>query len=257
MQNCKLCQNNSNLKNSHIIPRSIYKSLKKGSGQLLKLSVNDPLQAKISNSNPTEKLLCGSCEQLLSQKYESYGTRLLKEPKRFKNMKTGLIIKSFKYNKFYLYLISILWRASVSDLQLFKSVDLGLNLNNYLRQCIYKGSRKLSTSIKLDHVVRISMIKLIDPTDEIPPDIMRKLLIYITKETHESQKNTVLYYFVIDGFLIIYYLKVWDDIHKLRTEVIAAQLTNNPQVFVPKVDYRTFKFLNEAMNTIAVYNSQK
>jgi hypothetical protein len=257
MTTCRLCQNSSDLRKSHIFPRSIYKNLKKDSGQLLNLIVDKPLEAKCSNSNPTEMLLCGECEQFLNRNYEGYGTRLLKDHKKFKKTPEGLIIKNFKFNTFYLYLISILWRASESTLPAFSNVELGSKLNEYLRYCIYNRSTRLNTSLKLEHVCRISMVKLVDPNGDIPPEAMRKLLMYITKELGTSAQDPVLFYFVVDGFLIIYYLSIFDDIHGQRTEIIAAQLTNNHKVFVPKVDYRTFKFLNQAFEAINVYYEKK
>ncbi|KIP65161.1 hypothetical protein SN13_23340 [Vibrio alginolyticus] len=257
MKTCRLCKNSAELKNSHIFPRSIYKNLKKGSGQLLNISVDKPLETKPSNSNPTELLLCGDCEQFLNKNYEGYGTRLLKQPKQFKAIKDGLIIKKFKFNKFYLYLISILWRASESTLPEFSTVDLGAKFNEYLRYCVLKQSTKLSSTVKLEHFIRISMVKLVDPSLEISPETMRQFLMYVTKEVGESPKEPILYYFVVDGFLIIYHLCVYNDIHEQRTQHIAAQLTNSYKVFVPKVDYRTFKFLNQAFGAISQYNEQK
>ena len=257
MKTCRLCQNSSDLRKSHIFPRSIYKGLKKDNGQLLNLSVDKPLEAKLSNSNPTEMLLCGECEQFLNRNYEGYGTRLLKDHQKFKKTPEGLIIKNFKFNEFYLYLISILWRASESTLHVFSNVELGSKLNEYFRCCILNRSTRLNTSLKLEHFCRISMVKLVDPSGDIPPEVMRKLLMYITKELGTSAQDPVLFYFVVDGFLIIYYLRIFDDIHEQRTEIIAAQLTNNHRVFVPKVDYRTFKFLNQAFEAINVYHEKK
>ena len=99
------------------------------------------------------------------------------------------------------------------------------------------------------------MVKLVDPSGDIPPEVMRKLLMYITKELGASAQDPVLFYFVVDGFLIIYYLRIFDDIHEQRTEIIAAQLTNNHRVFVPKVDYRTLKFLT--LEAIIMYHSRE
>lgn len=254
MDICRLCKKNHKLKLSHIFPRSIYKRLKKSSPQLLNLSVGKPLEAKISNSNPKEKLLCGNCEQFISEQYERDGTRLLIDPKKFDKKADVLIIKNFKYKAFYLYLISILWRASESNLPIFSSVNLGGVLNDLLRRSIYNNSLDIKDSLKIDHVIKISIVKLVDPRDEITPEYMRLLLIYINKEVGVPSQDPILYYFVVDGFLIMYHFKVYDDMERMKNERIAAQLTADSTIHIPKVDYRKFKFLNQVMKAIRIYN---
>jgi hypothetical protein len=71
---CKLCGEAEILKESHIIPRSFFKTAKRGSGQLVVADgVKDSVPIK-SNADWKELLFCNNCEQTLSNLYENYGT---------------------------------------------------------------------------------------------------------------------------------------------------------------------------------------
>ena len=109
--NCKLCDSLDELQESHIIPRSIFKSLKRKSGQLAKVNGVSGTPLVKENSDLKEPLLCKNCEQFLSVSYEQYGTRLFKNPNGVTKKENHIEFANFEYEKYYLYLLSILWRA--------------------------------------------------------------------------------------------------------------------------------------------------
>jgi len=102
---CKLCLAESDLQQSHVIPRSYFKRLKKENGKIVLFE--DGIKSLVGNFDPKEPMLCRNCEQFLSINYEQYGIRVLRDHKNFRKNADHIIIGSFQYEKFYLYLLSI------------------------------------------------------------------------------------------------------------------------------------------------------
>lgn len=73
---CKLCGETAELRDSHIVPRSIIARCKGGQGQLLTFSSGVDVHPERSNYDPSERLLCAACESFLDRKYERHGIRL-------------------------------------------------------------------------------------------------------------------------------------------------------------------------------------
>ncbi len=73
-----------------------------------------------------EPLLCDACEQLLSA-YERYVSRVFAGRSNVEAKQDGGLIhlRGIDYTKFKLFALSILWRASVSSLDMFNQVELG------------------------------------------------------------------------------------------------------------------------------------
>lgn len=63
---CRLCLKDTQLRDSHIIPRYFIKKVKGQSAQLIKMNVGTSSKPKLENADWKEKLFCGDCEQLLS-----------------------------------------------------------------------------------------------------------------------------------------------------------------------------------------------
>ncbi len=73
-----------------------------------------------------EKLLCRDCEDII-QEYEDYGKLILYEniKPRMRTNCEPCSITSYNYTKFKLFILSLLWRASISKLDAFKFANLG------------------------------------------------------------------------------------------------------------------------------------
>jgi len=74
----------------------------------------------------TERLLCRTCEAKLSV-FEGHAKKVLFDSKQFHRTlhPGGVIISGVNYTSFKLFLLSLLWRASVSVLEPFQLVKLG------------------------------------------------------------------------------------------------------------------------------------
>lgn len=136
MANCRLCTKETELRDSHIIPRSFIKKVKGESPQLIKMNVGTSEKPALENADWKEKLLCSDCEQFLSNRYETTQLTYLRNGRIVQKHPNRITFSSFNFEKFYLFWLSILWRASVSSLPAFKHVDLGSEMNRYLARMI-------------------------------------------------------------------------------------------------------------------------
>lgn len=255
---CRLCISHKELKKSHVIPRSYFRSLKAGSGQLLKVTCEEDTKVLFGNYDPKEYLLCNECEQFLSARYEAYGTRALKPGPLTKETAQYVELRGFRFKEFYLYLISILWRASISSI--FRAVSFPDNLNELMRQSIKNETIKIDTSLRLEHFIKISLLRLTDTTSQIDDYKIRRIIFEPMIEKGNSIEDGIVYYFVIDGFLIIYHLNASTDIHKLRTSFNRAQITNRNSLKIPKEniwDLTIGNSLRTAIEKVILHNKNK
>ena len=122
---CHLCQRDSELRESHIIPRSIIKMVRDKSLNNRFYELKDG-QDRIIQDGPKEYLLCDGCEQKIAF-YEQY----FKEAVHFSRHGTEkkhdgkrLLIENLDYRKMKLFFLSILWRMSISSRPEFNVVSV-------------------------------------------------------------------------------------------------------------------------------------
>lgn len=123
---CKLCKNERELKNSHIIPEFMYTPLYDKKHRFDMLSNHETLRTKNLQKGIREYLLCEQCEVVLS-KYERYVSQILSGQNHIAHQRNGGLVHldGVDYKKLRLFGLSVLWRASVSSLPIFKQVKLG------------------------------------------------------------------------------------------------------------------------------------
>jgi hypothetical protein len=132
---CKLCGEKKKLcEQSHIIPNFLYKDLKKEEGHFYLVKSKDnryEKKAKIQTGEFDKHILCQKCENEVLSRYEKYGASVLKggvELKMINKKANGvsfLEIGDIDYAIFKLFILSILWKASISKRDLFKEISLG------------------------------------------------------------------------------------------------------------------------------------
>lgn len=126
---CKLCLQNKQLRQSHILPEFLYKNenLYDNQHRFLRLS-SDPTQPNaMEQKGRREYLLCDDCEKLLNERYEQYAKEVLYDKRHLYSTQLldAEILSGLDYTKFKLFQLSILWRASVSSLPEFSDAHLG------------------------------------------------------------------------------------------------------------------------------------
>ncbi len=98
-----------------------------GKGQFVIVKKNEGVtKYNLRQKGLKEKLLCEQCETKLS-KWERYSQRILfrSERKPLKKSNEILVFENVDYKKFKLFLMSVLWRMSVSQLEELSQVRLG------------------------------------------------------------------------------------------------------------------------------------
>lgn len=128
---CKLCQGDSELKNSHIIPEAFFEGVYDAKHRALPLSLQET-KLQFIQKGMREKLLCDACEQKFS-KWESIlkmdlvdiGNKKSNFLRFSQLTDKGFQVEGIRYKEFKLAILSILWRMSVSSDEFFSSYSLG------------------------------------------------------------------------------------------------------------------------------------
>lgn len=138
---CKLCNEEKELRKSHVIPRAVFKRALKGFnyGRILDHKYN-----KVINTQDqwATYLLCAGCEHELNVNYEKYALDVLRNNHKgvkHQEKEDFLQIVNVDQNRLILYLISILWRAIESRHEIFNNLDslnIALSIRELFRVCI-------------------------------------------------------------------------------------------------------------------------
>lgn len=127
MSICHLCKQNQTLRKSHIIPKFMYSDLKNQDRQIIGITGNGRNGWALVQDGAKEFLLCGDCEQHLNKHYETPFKKFWvdnpplpdpwmdEEPRRL----------TTEYTSFKLFHLSVLFRASICSLPMFRTVNLG------------------------------------------------------------------------------------------------------------------------------------
>ena len=137
---CKLCLQESALSKSHIIPEFMYRSLYDEKHRFLELSTIKGKKNIFLQKGIRERLLCSNCETNLS-KHEHYASSVFQRKKKLSTSSEGnlIYIEGLEYSTLKLFALSILWRAGVSTLPIFKQVQLGPH-EEQLRQMVLRNN---------------------------------------------------------------------------------------------------------------------
>lgn len=146
---CRLClQSEDLIKNSHIIPDFMYQDLYDEKHRMVRTAGLDVASAKkIQTGEKEAGLLCRKCDNEILGSLERYASRVLftgEEPIRAQNVLhpdgalTSTLCEDLDYKKFKLFLLSILWRASISKKDFFSKVQLG-PIEESIRRMIFEN----------------------------------------------------------------------------------------------------------------------
>jgi hypothetical protein len=127
---CKLCGLDNKLVKAHIIPEAFFRPLRSGKNAPLFIRPGDYVKrAPIGVYDKT--ILCEDCEAKFGV-WDDYGQSLLiqnfndAQALKENGIVYGYIFEGYNYDKLKLFFISVLWRASVSRLEFFRTVSLNV-----------------------------------------------------------------------------------------------------------------------------------
>jgi len=149
---CKFCGKEKKLIGAHIIPRKFYLNYESEHYQSI-----DPFEGKSKTQQAgaiDKNILCHKCDGNIIGEFDKEGYRVLLEevPKHlvYRDIYQKIYhLRStdFDYCKLRKFFISVLWRASISQLKEFQSINLGPYENKALD--ILKGDREHKTLFKI------------------------------------------------------------------------------------------------------------
>jgi hypothetical protein len=133
MATCRLCDKEKPLIRAHIFPDWGYRHLKQGDGhffQLTSVTKSRKLQSGYQDSN----ILCRDCDGDIIGKYDTYASRFFAQdfsPTLTIYSEAGrkearvYQIKDFDYPKLFIFIVSLFWRASITNQPAFSQIRLG------------------------------------------------------------------------------------------------------------------------------------
>ena len=125
---CRLCLQPRDLVKSHIYSEFLYADLYDEKHKAV-LVMMDQERIQLVQKGIREPLLCGECEQHISR-WEQYASEVWFGPDSLRRRPNRMersyeVIEGLDLNRFKLFLLSILWRASVCTRTEFSQVQLG------------------------------------------------------------------------------------------------------------------------------------
>ena len=128
---CKLCGQEKNLVKAHVIPRSFYDQVSDPqSGALVLSNASGKYPYNIHSGIYDRTIVCNDCESKFSTP-DDYAKRFFRDQVNswaeivHEKDIIGYEVESFDYSKLKMFFISTMWRASVSQQDIFKRVSLG------------------------------------------------------------------------------------------------------------------------------------
>lgn len=238
---CQLCEEKKELRESHIIPRSVFKRTLKGFnyGRILDRDFN-----KVINDQDqwATYLLCGSCEHNLNFNFEQYSLAALRgESKNIKLRYKSeyLQIINIQQNTLILYVISILWRALVSKHKVFKNLEklnLDIIVKTYLQQCI---KHKV---IPRNKVFSVRISKLVTTMKEFQ-NIKLNFISNFTYNLH--QQKFIRFLIIFEG----YCFEVFLHTNQIDTIQGVGVLGKNKRILkIPYIDAFTIPELQKSLS---------
>ena len=217
---------------SHIIPEFMYQDLYDENHKFYFFSPKEKFEGTGYTKRPSSGeyeggLLCAECDGGIIGSYESYA-RLALEGGLSKNEKIevlnyknqhgvkGSLVKNINYKKFKLFLLSILWRASISSRPLFSAIALGPH-EEILRKMIFEGNPETSTDYPIVFMTYVN-------DKDMPQDIIAQ-----PKKLRNGNGN-LLYAFIIGGFFYNFFVN--SKQHNIPEFVHKETISPNDQMHI-------------------------
>jgi hypothetical protein len=171
---CNLClQDKELLKNSHIIPDFMYRELFDEKHRFVKGNLISKKGKMLQSGEKEPNILCASCDNvLLGSNLEGYANKVLyggnigakTQIQTNQHGVTFTYTAGIDYKKFKLFLLSLIWRCSISNRDFYENVDLG-PYEETLRTMIYSGNPGtqmefpcLMSTYRYDHNLPVAVV---------------------------------------------------------------------------------------------------
>jgi hypothetical protein len=226
--------------------------MRAGAPQVASVVANAPPRAAKSNGEHIERLLCKECEHHIKVNYEDYGTRLFVDRRNIIESDDRVLITDFQYKRYLLFVLSILWRASVSSLKIYAPARGLFELNEVFKSCLLKHTLQsdLLPGVRLDRFVKVALLRIVDHTSQIPQSTLDSLIHNINFKRGPTVEEGLHYYFMVDGFLVSTSLFPLQSVHLQRWRA-GGRLVDRSILRIPKVSFYCIQELYEGIAAIA------
>lgn len=138
---CHLCKKEKKLIKSHIIPEGFYKKLYNEKRQTFYASEKNN-QFNVLQKGNRELLLCKECDgKIIGDNYDKYGIEVIRDDLHVEKYidQDKEIWTNIDYDKFKIFILSVLWRASISE-KFHRNTNLREKTKETIRLAILSGN---------------------------------------------------------------------------------------------------------------------
>ncbi len=195
---CKLCQNERELRRSHVIPNGIFKRIfRENGGKAITFSDDESSWVEYSSDSWWEPLLCEECEGRINRSYEQYALAALRNSLRsvaVQRTDKGIAFRSVDTVRLQLFMASVMWRAAVSTLPVYSKVHLPPMWEREIRECLLT-QKKIRSSLVSIRVSRLS--------DSTPNGFsLESLKSVIISPLFRDHGRNYSFCFIVEGFFL-------------------------------------------------------
>jgi hypothetical protein len=133
---CRLCQNERELCFSHIIPEFMYLPTYDENHRAVMIPKG---KNKYEQKGLREYLLCSDCDRTIIGKWETYSSPIVKSIQGLNITQNGdqFAVPNVEYANFKLFQLSLLWRASITSVQMFDGINIGNHHEEVIRKMLF------------------------------------------------------------------------------------------------------------------------
>ena len=224
---CRLCEEFLDLCNSHALPDSAFRRLlREGDGKAISLVDDKDTPVRYSSDSWGANLLCSPCEDKLNRAYDEYGIGVLTGQKcSVHRVDSGVTFRNVDRQRFRMFFLSLLWRASISHHENYRNIDLPHNWERELHVALQSSSKVRSS------VFTVAIYRLRDSTPGgFSFESLRSL---IAAPFGRSFDRFISICFVIYGFFVEVFLPRLPVRFSYRPGVLAG---NRPVFLAPYLE---------------------
>lgn len=224
---CKFCLNSRKLSQSHIIPEFIFAECYNDKHRFIELYDVSKGSVRRAQTGYKERLLCAECEGRMNE-WEKHARRLFVDPLP-PHIPNSVLIREhsrLEYSKLKLFFLSILWRASVSSLPVFRHVALGPHEEAIRLMLESKDPGQSSAYPVLVFTLKFEGVHFRD---------------FIVEPTPARFKGGRFYRFVLRGYVVFIYVASGN----IRLPLPSQILDPDRPIRTVDSEFREFKFLRE------------
>lgn len=138
---CRLCGNWSELCDSHALPNSLFRNVfRQSAGKAVVVTDDASTPTCYSSDSWDTELLCRACEDLLNERYDKYGVEALRGGAGgVVHGADGVTFTNVDRRRLRMFVLSVLWRMSVSSHRSYSNIDLPSSWEEELHEALHVG----------------------------------------------------------------------------------------------------------------------